>query len=56
MKLFRFFVILSVNISFVAGDNASKPKAYNIEQFLNTTDRELRAHKKQLDELQKREH
>lgn len=48
---FLFLVCNSVLV--VAGVSPIKPKSYNLEQFFNATNTELRAHKKQLDELQK---
>ncbi len=48
-----YLVLAVVSTPIFSGDKASKPKLYNLEQFLNASAGELWAHKKQLDELQK---
>jgi len=45
--------ILITTIPLLAGNDVIQPKSYNLEQFLNASERELRAHKKQLDTLEK---
>jgi hypothetical protein len=46
MKVFKkILYLVAMSISIFGGDAAYKAK-YNIEQFLNATDRELRVHKK----------
>lgn len=54
MRALCFLFLVCIGGLVVTGDGPSKPKSYNLEQFINASDRELRAHKKQLDELQKR--
>jgi hypothetical protein len=54
MRVFLSIIFMSISTSaLIVANDTAKIKNFNLEQFLNATDWTLRAHKKQLDELEK---